>query len=173
MDIASSVTIRGDFLTIFRYGAKVENWPAILPHYRDVEILDDAGEEPGGRADSEDARHGSKHTAHETRLVRMHCVRAFGPLRWPCKWTARQVVEEESGRILFFHTSGPAKGMEVEWSLCDTPDGVLTTIKHRKRSGNPIMGFYFDRIVGVMFVSPIASKTLATIKEIVERETQK
>ena len=152
METNNCLTIRGDLDLIYSYAAGVERWPEILPHYRSVKVI-----EPG---------------THD-RLVSMHCVRAFGPLHWPCKWRARQELRPEEGRILFSHVSGPARGMKVEWLLKRMPDGVLTTIRHKLNSSRNALGrFYWERIVGPIFVSPIAEKTLVTIKSLVEAEVR-
>jgi hypothetical protein len=135
---------------VFAYAAEVERWPVILPHYRAVEILE-AGE--------------------TGRLVRMHCVRDFGPLDWPCKWRAIQEILPDEGRITYRHVGGPTRGMEVEWILEEGPDGVQTTIIHDLVSRLPLVGkFYADRIVGPLFVHAIAGRTLETIKGLVEAE---
>jgi ribosome-associated toxin RatA of RatAB toxin-antitoxin module len=148
MNTENSVTIRGDLRAVYAYAANVENWPAILPHYRSVQII-----EPG---DGE-------------RMVSMYCVRSFGFLRLPCKWRARQKLLPEEGRILYSHVSGPAQGMEVEWKLTDRPTGVETTIHHQlNRDSGWLRRVYSDWIVGPLFVQSIASRTLATIKRLVE-----
>lgn len=148
MRTSNTVTIRGPIESVFRYAAEVERWPEILPHYRSVEVI-----EPGERE----------------RVVRMRCVREFGPVKWPCRWLARQEVHPEEHRILYRHLRGPAKGMFVEWALREGPEGVRTTIYHELRVGPPILGrIYSDLLVGPLFVHAIAGKTLATIKRLVE-----
>ena len=148
MEIANSVLIKGDIDRIYRYAAEVEKWPEILPHYRSVEILEQS---------------------ETDRLVSMYCVRSFGIVMFPCKWQARQELVPEKRQILFVHESGPVRGMKVAWILEQMPEGVRTSIEHhRPSSGNPLKNFYFDRVVGVLFIEAIASQTLATIKTIVE-----
>jgi ribosome-associated toxin RatA of RatAB toxin-antitoxin module len=151
MDIENSVLIKGDKERIYQYAAKVECWPKILPHYRSVEILE---------------------TTKIDRLVSMHCVRSFGIFRWPCKWQARQELDQDQGRIYFLHVSGPVKGMRVAWILNETPDGVVATIKHERPAASSFwQKFYFDDVAGLLFIKPIASQTLETIKKIVEGES--
>jgi hypothetical protein len=148
MQVSNRITMRGGLSTVYDFAAQVERWPEILPHYRRVKIL-----EPGERE----------------RLVSMHCVRAFGPVNWPCKWRARQELRPEDGHIRFIHVSGPARGMRVDWELVETAGGVQTTITHwgaLNRSG--LARFYWNRIVGPVFVESIAQRTLQTIKTLVE-----
>jgi ribosome-associated toxin RatA of RatAB toxin-antitoxin module len=152
MDTTNSLTIRGDLDSVYAYAAAVERWPEILPHYRRVNII-----QPGSRE----------------RLVSMQCFRSFGPLKWPCKWRARQELRPEEGRILYSHVSGPARGMQVEWRLTQKPDGVETTIRHEHGADRyPWTRIYWNRIVGPIFVRPIADRTLAAIKELIEREVE-
>ena len=152
METNTALTIRGDLDLIYSYAAGVERWPDILPHYRSVRII-----EQGERV----------------RLVNMHCVREFGVLHWPCKWRAWQELRPEEGRILYSHVSGPARGMEVEWLLKRMPDGVLTTIRHWVNSNRHSWArFYWNRIIGPVFVQAIATQTLTTIKQLVEGEAR-
>jgi len=150
MQTENTLTIRGPLDRIYAYAAEVERWPEILPHYREVEIL-----EPGERL----------------RLVRMFCVRDFGPIHWPCKWRARQELLPAEGRILYDHVAGPTRGMQVEWKLVEGPDGVRTTIWHELKPRIPLIGgIYTNGIIGPLFVHAIAGRTLETIKRLVEGE---
>jgi aromatase len=152
MHTSNTLTIRGDLEQIYSYAARVERWPEILPHYRDVRIL-----EPG---DTE-------------RLVSMQCVRAFGWLKWPCKWTARQRLVPDEFRILFSHVSGPARGMRVEWRLLQLGEGVQATIRHAVNSSRlPWSRLYWEGIVGPLFIRSIADQTLAAIKRLAEGEVK-
>ncbi len=147
MKTQNAVTIHGAAERIFELAARVEDWPKLLSHYRRVEILSGEG---------------------NSRIVSMHCIRSFGPFAYPCRWRARQELRATEGRILFTHLAGPAKGMAVEWRLESTEDGVLTTITHEL--DHPLGRIYADRIIGPLFISAIAGKTLQTLKTIVESE---
>lgn len=152
MEITDTVTIDGELERIFELASVVERWPEILPHYRSVEVLSVEG---------------------DSRLVRMHCVRSFGPIQWPCKWRALQRCEPDRGLIHFEHVGGPTKGMRVEWRLRQTAAGVETTIWHAIRSKVPLFGWiYTNLIVGPIFIHAVAGRTLRTIKEIVESSAE-
>lgn len=131
--------------TIFRLAAEIEFWPALLPHYRYVQILK---RKPGRR------------------LARMGAYRD----RLPVSWTSIQWLEPETRRITFRHVAGVTRGMVVEW-LMEPAGGtaVDVTISHRFRLGWPVIGdVVAERIIGPAFVEYIAGKTLQRIKEIAE-----
>ncbi len=148
MDVCNTIAIHGSPESVYRFAAAVERWPELLPHYRAVVILE-AGE--------------------RERLVAMHCVRAFGPLGWPCRWRARQELRPEICVIYFTHVAGPARGMEVEWCIEAAHEGAQATIRHRVSPDRPWWSdLYWRRVVGPIFVRPIAARTLQTIKQLVE-----
>lgn len=150
MNTTQSVVIHGDADQVYRLASRVESWPEILPHYRSVEVLT-----PGDRE----------------RTVSMSCVRRFGPLLFPCRWRAEQQLLPEERKIRFRHLAGPAKGMEVEWRIEPEEDGVRTSIWHGMDSRIPVIGpMYTDWIVGRVFVTAVAGRTLERIKQIVESE---
>ena len=147
MNTLNSIKIRGPIHRVFEFARRVEDWPSLLPHYRRVSVISDS---------------------EESRIVAMHCVRDFGPILWPCQWVARQVVLPDEWTIHFVHLAGPARGMKVEWKLQADGETVHATISHQliHRLGPA----YSDRIIGRLFVSAIASKTLSTLKTLVEAE---
>src|SRR5215211_1126608 len=96
----------------------------------------------------------------------MAARRDFYPVRWVA--VQRSLVEEY--RITFRHVRGISRGMNVEWQLTQTADGTSVRIWHEFRSSIPIVGEIFARrIVGQLFVSNIAGKTLRQIKRLAER----
>ncbi len=146
MHTETAVRIRGNVETIFEYAARVEHWPRWLPHYRDVRVI---------------AAHGLE------KIVEMKARRG----RIPVRWWARQVVVPSERRIRYTHLRGPTRGMEVEWRFCPGGDGsVLVTIAHDLTLRWPLIGRpVADWIIGPLFVSAIAGKTLGRIKVLVER----
>ncbi len=146
MTTTDSILIRAPRERVFALAAAVEEWPRILPHSRSVTVLE--GDQ-------------------RRRLVAMHCVRPFGALNFPCRWRATQELAPDEGSIRFTHVAGPTRGMEVEWKLEETPEGVRTSIHHELASRIPL---YAEGIVGPVFIRNIAGRTLATIKAIAERE---
>jgi len=145
MHTETAIRIRGSVEAIFDYAARVECWPRWLPHYRSVRVV---------------ATHGPERT------VEMKARRG----RVPVWWWARQVVLPAERRIRYTHVRGVTRGMEVEWRLEPTADGeVLVTIVHDLALPWPLVGRPIARwIIGPWFVGPIAAKTLARIKTLVE-----
>jgi uncharacterized membrane protein len=144
MHTENSITICGDIAHIFEMARAVERWPQLLPHYRWVTVL------------SEDAT---------ARVVEMAAHRDGFPVRW----TARQRVDTHHYRIHFTHVRGISRGMEVTWFL--EADGPLVHVRivHDLTWGWPPLGPWIaHHIIGEMFVSNIASKTLRLIKQYIE-----
>jgi Polyketide cyclase / dehydrase and lipid transport len=147
MELTNEIEIRASWERIFALAAATERWPSILPHYRFVRRL---------RGDD----------AHK--LVEMAAWRDLYPVRW----TAVQRNLPDERRITFRHVRGVSRGMEVEWRLTPTPAGTHVLIWHEFNSNIPIAGdFFARRIVGDLFVSNIAGKTLRRFKEIAERDS--
>jgi ribosome-associated toxin RatA of RatAB toxin-antitoxin module len=158
MHTENSTLIHGPIDRIYALAANIENWPAILPHYRFVRLLDRSAD-------------GSR------KVVIMSAVRVDFPMpgaRFPVTWRSVQVCEPDVYRISFKHTRGMATGMWVVWSMAAAPsgDGVNVTISHELRYPIEIMnGWFASRLVGG-FIHAIAGQTLATIKRIVEGRSE-
>ncbi len=137
--------INGSADAVFAYAARVEDWPRLLPHYRSVRVIASRGGE---------------------RLVEMRARRD----RIPVWWWARQIVVAAERRIRYTHVRGVTRGMEVEWRITPTEEGVVVTIVHDLSLGWPLIGrAVADRIIGPKFVEPIARATLRRIKWLVEQ----
>ena len=146
MHTENRLLIRADPQVIYRLAAGVEDWPKILPHYRWVRVLHEAGNQ---------------------RLVEMAARRD----RIPVRWWAEQTLFPDVPRITFRHVRGVTTGMEVEWSFTPGPDGVLVAIRHDLRLAWPLVGgLIADRIIGPFFVANIAGKTLHRIKCLAEQK---
>lgn len=144
MHTENSTIIRGDIERIFAVASTVEEWPRLLPHYRWVKVL------------SGDATE---------RLVEMAAHRDGFPVRW----TARQRLVPTQHRIHFTHVQGISRGMEVTWFL--EADGPLVHVRivHDLTWGWPPVGpLVANYIIGELFVSNIAAKTLRIIKQHIE-----
>jgi ribosome-associated toxin RatA of RatAB toxin-antitoxin module len=150
MHTENEILIRAEAEKIYTLAAAVERWPQILPHYRWVRVLND---------------HGNR------RLVEMAARRD----RIPVRWRAEQRLFPDVPRITFHHVGGITKGMEVEWAFTPLDEGVVrVSILHDlpRLIGWPLVGeVAADRIVGPLFVSNIAGKTLRRIKELAETRT--
>jgi ribosome-associated toxin RatA of RatAB toxin-antitoxin module len=146
MHTSNTILMRGDADRIFALAAAIQDWPRILPHYRYVVV-----------EESDETR----------KLARMGASRDGFPVRW----RARQELRPQERRILFQHVGGITKGMDVEWRLEPEGDAVRVTISHALSYPVPVLGPLFaEYVVGRLFVSNIAGKTLHCIKQIVESE---
>lgn len=142
----NTVEMRGNLDHIVTLAADTERWPEILPHYRWVTLLEGGGDD---------------------KVVEMAAKRDFIPV----KWRARQTVERDGQTpvIRFHHVGGVTKGMDVAWTFDVQGDVVAVTIDHDFTPPWPIVGnAVANHIIGPQFIEAIASKTLATIKGIVE-----
>ena len=144
MHVANSIRIAASPARIYSLAAPVERWPAILPHYRWVNVLEERG---------------------DTRLVEMACWRGRIPLRW----TALEELLPEAPRIRFLHVAGVTRGMEVAWEFIPHGEVTEVRIEHELRLGWPLIGpAVANRIIGPLFVSDVAGKTLQRIKLLAE-----
>jgi ribosome-associated toxin RatA of RatAB toxin-antitoxin module len=151
MQTVNEIEIMGDPARIrpriFQLAADIQDWPAILPHYRYLRVTER----------SEQVK-----------------VADFGAHRdgLPVSWRARQELFPEDFHITFFHVGGVTRGMWVEWRLEEQNDRVRVTIAHRLSYPIPLLGPWFARyVVGKMFVENIAGKTLRCFKALVESES--
>jgi len=157
MHTENTVYMHGAKSRIFQLAADIQDWPQILPHYREVIVYEQ----------SDDGRR---------KVVEMAALRNDFPMphvSFPVRWRSVQVCEPDTGRIYFKHLAGVALGMWVVWSLKDDPwgRGVQVTIRHDLTYPLPwLNGWFAQDMVGRQFVGAIAGRTLATIKEIVENE---
>lgn len=148
MQTTNQIEIAAPPEAVFALAAATERWAEILPHYRRVRRL---------RGDD------------RTKVVEMAAVRDFGPVRWPVRWTAAQHNDPDALRITFKHMRGISRGMDVEWRLTRVPQGTHVRIWHEFNSNLPLVGgFFAHRIVGQLFVSNIAGKTLRRIRQLAE-----
>src|SRR3954466_14523616 len=118
MRSVQSIRIDGDLPAIYRLGAEIEQWPELLPHYRDVELLWEAA----GR---------------QRVVARMSASRDGIPVSWTC-WQER---DPETPRITFRHIDGFTHGMQVAWNFEQTTERLVTVrITHEFRKGWPLQG---------------------------------
>ncbi len=145
MESLIDIRIAAEPEAVFELAAAVEEWPRILPHYRWVRRLAEAG---------------------PRRVVEMAAWRDFYPVRW----TALVEPIPEQRLLRFTHLRGPTRGMEVEWRITPDAGGAHVAIWHRFESGIPLVGPLFaEYIAGRVFVNNIAGKTLRCMKREAER----
>lgn len=144
MHVSNTLQIAAPAARIYALAAAVDRWPAILPHYRWVKVLEEQG---------------------NTRLVEMACRRDGIPLRW----TALEELSPDVPRIRFLHVAGITRGMEVVWEFLPRGDLTEVRIDHDLRLRWPLIGpAVADRIIGPLFVSAVANKTLQRMKTLAE-----
>lgn len=145
METENRISMEAPWERVFKAALEVERWPEFLAHYRRVE----AG--PWRRGERE---------------VRMAASRDG----FPCRWTAQQRPQRAKKRILYRHTHSTfTQGMEVCWSF--RPQGPRRTevrLSHAMPAGGPGLGWFRQRVVGGLFVHPIAERTLLGVKRLVE-----
>ncbi len=154
MNSITSITIQAPYERIFPLASNVEDWGRILPHYRYVRVL------KRGRS---------------RRLLRMSAWRDFIPVTWTAVVTVIEGKEGIPGTIVFHHTRGLVRGMDVAWTFEPRPehgDVVVRITHHLHRPPMPVrlLGKKgIDLIVGKLFIEYIAGKTLKRIKLLAER----
>jgi ribosome-associated toxin RatA of RatAB toxin-antitoxin module len=138
------ITVAAPRGLVYSVASDVERWPEFLSHYRWVRILERAA---------------------DAAIVEMAAWRPFGWFKYPTWWVSEMRLEPERA-IRYRHIRGITRGMDVEWSLEETGNGVEVRIVHRW--GGPawplIGGAAADLVIGPVFVHGIASRTLAGVK---------
>lgn len=140
------ITVKAPAARVFAFARDVERWPELLPHYRYVRPQPGA---PGERRFAMGARR--------------------GPI--PVRWEAIQRPLPERGEIEFRHTAGVTRGMRAAWRIEPRGDEVEVSIEHHLDLAWPLIGrFAAERIIGPLFVEPIAGRTLRHMKRITEAD---
>lgn len=135
---------------VFRAATDVEQWPALLRHYRWVRMLERRG--TGG-------------------LVEMAAWRPFGRLKYPTWWVSEMWIDQEAPAVHYRHVRGITTGMDVVWQLQSSTEATEVTIVH-EWSGPPwplIGPAAATWVIGPVFIQGIASRTLAGIAGHVEK----
>lgn len=129
---------------IFETAADLSHWPDILPHYRYIHYFE---------------------RSPERNIVKMAAVRSGIPI----SWVSEQHIDREHCEVRFRHLKAFTKGMEVVWTFEQTPEGVRVTILHDLQFRIPALAPLADPIIGGFFIGHIAGRTLACMKEYLER----
>jgi ribosome-associated toxin RatA of RatAB toxin-antitoxin module len=143
---------------MFDVAREVEEWPAHLRHYRFVHFRGRAADGGG--------------------IVEMSANRPFGPLNWPTWWLSEMQVVDAKGMppaIRFRHIGGITKGMDVEWRFESRDGGTQVELVHAWDGPRwPLIGvFAATAIIGPVFVHGIATRTLAGLARVAEREARR
>lgn len=161
METVDEQSVRAPVKVVFDIVSKVEEWPAHLAHYRYVRFRERASDGGG--------------------LVEMSAYRPFGPavggsalVNWPTWWLSMMSVDRSAPSIRFRHVGGITKGMEVEWSFNPGTNGTRVRIVHSWDGPRwPVVGVWAATfVIGPVFVHGIASRTLAGLAKVAEREAR-
>ena len=163
METIDERLVRAPVGVIFDMASKVDQWPAHLAHYRYVRFRERRADGGG--------------------LVEMAANRPFhiidtsnGPLRlnWPTWWLSEMAVRRSPPSIRFRHVGGVTRGMDVEWTFTPASGGTHVRIMHVWEGPPiPLFGVWAAiYLIGPVFVHGIASRTLAGLAGIAERETR-
>jgi ribosome-associated toxin RatA of RatAB toxin-antitoxin module len=148
MHKTNSIVMHAPKVAIFETAANLELWPKILPHYRYIRFLE---------------------RGPDRNIVVMAAKRSGIPI----SWTSEQIIDRSRLEIHFRHLKAWTKGMRVDWTFSDTPDGVLVAISHdlqfRTRALAPIV----DLVIGDFFIHGVANKTLRCMKAYVEAKANR
>ena len=134
---------------VLQAATDVEQWPGILGHYRWVKML--------------------RHQANGG-LVEMAAWRPFGRLKYPTWWVSEMRIDRAAAAVHYRHVRGITAGMEVVWQLESSDGGTDVSIVHEWGGPSwPLIGPPAAAwIIGPVFISGIASRTLAGIARHVE-----
>jgi uncharacterized membrane protein len=151
MRTVDRVRIHAPFARVFAAASSVTRWPALLPHYRWVRILNDG-------------------------LVEMAAWRPFarGLLKYPAWWVSEMTIDRPAGEIRYRHVRGITRGMQVAWRLVEVGGGsegaVEVEVIHIWDGPRwPLIGrLAANLVIGPVFIHGIASRTLAGIKRATE-----
>jgi uncharacterized membrane protein len=149
------IRVHAPFTRVFAAASSVARWPAILPHYRWVRLLDDG-------------------------LVEMAAWRPFGGglIKYPTWWVSEMTIDRPAGEIHYRHVRGITRGMDVVWRLVEDSDeragNVDVEIVHTWSGPTwPLIGkLAANLVIGPVFIHAIASRTLAGIKRYAENGAQ-
>ncbi len=151
MRTVDRLRIHAPFPRVFAAASAVARWPAILPHYRWVRILNDG-------------------------LVEMAAWRPFarGLLKYPAWWVSEMTIDRPAGEIRYRHVRGMTRDMHVVWRMVEVGGGgdksVDVEIVHTWPGPRwPLIGrLAANLVIGPIFIHGIASRTLAGIKKATE-----
>jgi hypothetical protein len=163
METVDELFVRASVKPLFELASNVEEWPSHLSHYRYVRFRERRADGGG--------------------LVEMSAYRPFyvsetskGPLRinWPTWWLSEMSVDTARPAIRFRHIGGITKGMDVEWTFVPGIGGTHVRIVHLWDGPRiPVVGTLAARlIIGPVFVHGIASRTLAGLAAVAERDAR-
>jgi uncharacterized membrane protein len=150
MRTVDRIHMRAPLERVFQAATNVEQWPGILGHYRWVRMLEQRG---------------------DVGLVEMAAWRPFGRLKYPTWWVSEMWIDRPAAAVHYRHVRGITAGMDVVWQLQPSDGGTDVSIVHEwDGPAWPLIGSpAANLVIGPVFISGIASRTLAGIARHVER----
>ncbi len=140
----NSILIKAPLEKIFETTSDLVLWPTVLPHYRWIRILK---------------------TGDDGLIVKMAARRGWLPIQW----TSRFQVDPSAHELHFEHLKAFTRGMQVLWTYTPTPEGVRVTISHEMERASAFGRWFAHRVLGEMFIGPVATRTLSRFKEYLEQ----
>ena len=149
MRTVDRIRMRAPVERVFSAAADVERWPAILPHYRWVRMLQ--REDGGG-------------------VVEMAAWRPFGVVKYPTWWVSEMRVDSAAPAVYYRHIRGITTGMDVAWQIEPRGGETEVTLVHEWTGPRwPLISRpAANWVIGPVFIHGIASRTLAGIAKHVE-----
>lgn len=149
MRTVDRIRVQAPLERVFQAAVDVEQWPAILRHYRWVRVLQRDGDES---------------------LVEMAAWRPFGRFKYPTWWVSEMWVDRAAAAVHYRHVQGITTGMDVVWQLEPVSGGTEVSIVHQWTGPRwPVVGRPAAAwVIGPVFIHGIASRTLAGIASHVE-----
>jgi len=147
-----SIDVEAPAHLVFDLARDVTRWPALLPHYLDVRVLE---------------RHATPPGAITARMVALRLLIPLLGYGLPVAWRSRTWAEDPGDgtlRLRFVHRGGATDGMDVTWRIEPAAAGCRVTIEHDFEPPRTAWG----ELVTRLFVTPIATRTLTTFKAIAE-----
>ena len=139
----NAIHIQAPVEAVFQAASDLMAWPELLPHYRFVRKI-----RSGTRGD----------------VVVMSAKRSGIPVTWTSEfWT-----DEQARELHFLHLRKWTRGMRVVWKLTPTRSGTRVEIIHDMHFRWPWLAWLAEPVIGRLFISHIAGKTLHCMKKHVE-----
>lgn len=89
---------------------------------------------------------------------------------FPVSWKAGFRTDPSTLELHFQHIAAFTKGMRVVWTLTSVQEGTQVEILHDLKFRIPGLGWLMEPILQHGFIEPVATKTLATFKRLLEAQ---
>lgn len=154
METLDECVVHAPVADMFAIVRDVENWPALLPHYRYVRFRSRSTDGGG--------------------VVEMSANRPFGVANWPTWWLSEMAVDDATPAVRFRHIGGVTTAMDVEWCLTSVDEGTHVRLVHVWDGPRwPLIGaLAATAVIGPVFIHGIASRTLAGLARHAEKRAR-